>query len=83
MNFMGAIRYNGAASEVPENLYLVVHPLNDAPEEKVDTAALGPIQMTRSVRWSLFALRGYLVLMVLLVIYHVVDLAGFFGQHAH
>jgi hypothetical protein len=28
-------------------------------------------------------LRGYLVLMMLLVLYHVVDLAGGFGMHSH
>lgn len=83
MGFLGAIRNNVALDEVPENHYIVVHPLHDAPEEKIDTSALGPIKMTRSVRWSLFALRGYLVLMIMLVIYHVIDLAGVFGHHAH
>jgi hypothetical protein len=68
--------------EVPENHYVVVHPLDDAPEEKVDISALGPMPMTTSVKLSLMALRGYLVLMVLLVFYHVADLAGFFGHHA-
>jgi hypothetical protein len=32
--------------------------------------------MTASVRYSLMALRGYLILMMLLVLYHVIDLAG-------
>ena len=55
--------------------FVVVHPLDDVPETKVDTEALGPMPMTRSVRLSLLSLRAYLVLMVLLVIYHVVMLA--------
>ena len=55
--------------------FLVVHPLDDVPEAKVDMAALGPMPMTRSVRLSLMSLRAYLVLMVLLVVYHVVMLA--------
>jgi hypothetical protein len=38
--------------------------------------------MTISVRLSLMALRGYLFLMMLLVLYHVMDLAGVFGLHA-
>jgi hypothetical protein len=59
---------------------LVVHPLDDAPEQKVDTTHLGPMPMTASVRISLMALRGYLVLMMLLVLYHVLDLAGIFGR---
>ena len=69
------------AEEVPENHYLVIHPLDDQPETKIDTANLGPMPMTASVKYSLFALRGYLVLMMLLVLYHVLDLAGLFGHH--
>lgn len=67
-------------SNVPENHFVVVHPLDDAPERKIDTAALGPMQITPSVKLSLLALRGYLVLMMLLVLYHVMDLAGVFGR---
>ena len=69
------------AEEVPENHFLVVHPLDDQPELKIDTTNLGPMPMTPSVKYSLFALRGYLVLMTLLVMYHVLDLAGGFGHH--
>ena len=43
--------------------FTVVHPLDDAPEEKVDTEHLGPMQMTRTVRICLFAVRGYRLLM--------------------
>ncbi len=63
--------------------FYVVHPLDDVPEEKRDAEALGPMPMTRSVKWSLLALRGYLVLMAFLVLYHVLDLAGLFGHHLH
>jgi len=59
--------------------FLVVHPLDDLPEEKVDTARLGPMPMTRSVRLSLLSLRAYLFLMMLLVFYHVLGMAGLFG----
>ena len=68
-------------NDLPENHYVVVHPLDDIPEEKVDTETLGPIAMTTSVKLSLLALRRYLVIMVLLVLYHVLDLAGLFGHH--
>jgi hypothetical protein len=68
---------------VSEDQFAVVHPLDDVLEEKVDTSLLGRMGMTTSVRISLMALRGYLVLMILLVFYHVIDLAGVFGQHAH
>ena len=64
------------------NHFVVVHPLDDVREEKVDTENLGPMAMTASVRISLLSLRAYLVLMMLLVLYHVLDLAGLFGHHA-
>jgi len=70
-------------TEVPEDYFVVVHPLDDMPEQKVDTSALGPMPMTASVKLSLMALRGYLILMMLLVLYHVMDLAGAIGQHSH
>lgn len=57
-------------------LFSVVHPLDDLPEEKVDTENLGPMQMTRIVRVCLFALRGYLLLMFGLLGYRVLQLAG-------
>ena len=46
---------------------------------KVDTEALGPMPMTLSVKWSLVSLRAYLVLMIALVFYRVLALAGVFG----
>ena len=55
--------------------FYVIHPLDDLPEEKVKTDHLPPLGMTRSVRWSLFTLRAYLIIMMLLLGYHVVDLA--------
>ena len=64
------------------NHFVVVHPLDDVREEKVDTENLGPMTMTASVRISLLSLLAYLVLMMLLVLYHVLDLAGLFGHHA-
>lgn len=54
----------------------VIHPLDDVREEKCSAEGLGPIRMTRSVRFSLRLLRGYLLLMTLMLLYHVLDLAG-------
>ena len=54
----------------------VVHPLDDEPEEKVDTEHLGPMRMTKTVRFCLFALRGYLLLMFGLLGFRVLQLAG-------
>ena len=56
-------------------LFTVVHPLDDAPEEKLDTEHLGPMKMTRVVRICLFALRGYLLLMIGLLVLRVLQLA--------
>ena len=61
--------------------FVVVHPLDDQPEQKRSADELGPMAMTRSVKLSLMALRGYLVLMGLLVGYNALNLAGMFGQH--
>jgi len=55
--------------------FTVVHPLDDAPEVKVDTEHLGPVQMTKTVRICLLALRGYLVLMFGLLGFRVLQLA--------
>lgn len=71
MNFKRA-----KVNEIAENHYLVIHPLDDVAEDKVDTTTLGPMKMTPSVRLALMALRGYLILMMLMVIYHIMDLAG-------
>lgn len=70
-------------SNVPAGNYLVIHPLDDVAEEKVDISKLGRMPMTRATKLSLLALRAYLILMVLLVLYHVVGLAGFFPRNGH
>lgn len=58
--------------------FVVIHPLDDVPEEKIDTESLGRMPMTASVRISLLSLRAYLLLMMVLVFYRVVVLAGWF-----
>lgn len=56
--------------------YTVVHPLDDAPEQKCGTEDLGRMEMTRSVKISLLVLRGYLLLMMGMLAYHVLNLTG-------
>jgi hypothetical protein len=63
---------------VHNELYYIVHPLDDVPETKRDTSSLGLMPMTRSVKYSLMALRLYLVGMGGLVLFHVFQLAGMF-----
>jgi hypothetical protein len=65
-----------AISDTRPPAYWVVHPLDDHPEQKRDVSAIGPMAMTPSVRLSLFALRGYLILMTSLVAYHFLGLAA-------
>ena len=81
MSVLGLLRPT-TVSEVPENCFVVVHPLDDVQEQKMNTSGLGAMPMTASVKLSLMALRGYLILMMLLVLYHVLDLAGVFGRPA-
>jgi hypothetical protein len=60
----------------PPEYFRVVHPLEDAPEQKCISEGLGQIAMTPSVRLSLKILRGYPTLMTAMLLYHVLDLAG-------
>jgi hypothetical protein len=59
--------------------YEVVHPLDDEPEQKLCYKSVGLIRMTPTVRISLMALRVYLLLMIGLVFYRVLQEAGLFG----
>ena len=56
--------------------FRVIHPLDDAPESKCSSDGLGHITMTPAVRISLTVLRGYLLAMSAMLLYHVLDLAG-------
>lgn len=56
--------------------YLVVHPLFDIPEEKIDTDNAKPLKMSKTVKWSLISLRIYLIIMIGLSFYRVLVLAG-------
>lgn len=66
----------------PETSWVVIHPLDDAPETKVDTSNLPPMEMTGAVRFSLLALRAYLLFMLLLVAYRVLCQAQLWGLHS-
>ena len=56
--------------------FFVIHPLDDVREAKIDTSQLGPMRLTRSAKLALGALRGYFILMLVLVAYHVMGMAG-------
>ena len=64
------------STELDEPIYFdVVHPLDDTPEQKIDTENLGPMPMTKTVQLCLYALRGYLLLMFGLLAFRVLHLA--------
>lgn len=56
--------------------FMVVHPLFDKAEQKVDIVNAGPMHVTRATWFALFALRAYLVIMILLAAYRFMVLAG-------
>lgn len=60
--------------------FRIVHPLDDVVEQKLDSAHLGPMRLTATVRYSLWALRAYMVLMMVMVCYYVLHLAGAFTR---
>jgi hypothetical protein len=61
-------------------VFQVVHPLDDMPEEKCSLEKLGAMHMTPTVKLSLLALRCYLILIVMLVFFSVLHQAGVFGH---
>jgi hypothetical protein len=61
----------------PAHHYVVIHPLDDRPESKVDTESLGRMPLTRTVWFSLMSLRVYLFAMCGLVVYQFIHMAGF------
>ncbi len=70
-----------ATSSIEPMRYYVVHPLDDAPEEKCSPEGLGVMCMSKSVRASLIVLRAYLLMIVSLALYRLLDLIGLFGHH--
>ena len=59
-----------------DTAFYVIHPLDDALEQKCSTEGLGPMALTPTVRYSLLTLRVYLIAMTLIVIYRTLVLAG-------
>ena len=51
--------------------FIVIHPMQDEPETKRTGEELGLMPMSRSVRFCLLTLRGYLILMSLMLLFHL------------
>ena len=60
--------------------FRVVHPLEDRPEQKCGAEELAPMAMTTGVRLSLIVLRGYLILMTLLLVWRVLEMVEVTGR---
>jgi hypothetical protein len=63
------------------NLY-VIHPLDDVQEQKCTSEGLGLMELTPTVRFSLTALRVYLIAMTLIILYRTLALTHLF-THTH
>lgn len=70
-----------ATPNIEQTRLYVIHPLDDVPEQKKSVEGLGYIKMSPSVKFSLYALRGYLILIMVLALYRVLDLMHVFGHH--
>jgi len=58
-------------------VYYVIHPLDDPNrEQKVNIDDLGPINMTLSIKLILLVVRVYVILMLSLVVFSVVQYCG-------
>jgi hypothetical protein len=73
--------FKGHDGDKTGEVFYIVHPLDDEPEEKCDPGSLGPLKLSKGEKLSLYALRGYLVLMLGLAAYRVAEMAGMFGPH--
>jgi hypothetical protein len=58
----------------PAKSFVVIHPLHDAPEAKCDAGHLGPLKLSRGCRIALGAVRFYIIAILLLGGYRVVEL---------
>ena len=56
-----------------EQLFYVVHPLDDAPEEKISLEQ--PMVMGKGVKLVLYGLKAYLLLVVLLAVFRFLTIA--------
>jgi len=54
----------------------VIHPLDDAPEQKLSGEGLGTMRLSLAARLALGALRAYILLMIVLVGLKAMSLAG-------
>lgn len=81
MNQTAAEKHGAAV----DKLFHVVHPLDDVLEEKLcpTKLKLGLMRMSGGRWWSLLTLRVYLVVIILLVTYRGLNLAGVFSHSGH
>jgi hypothetical protein len=69
-------------TQVRDDRFYVVHPLDEEPEQKMSPDGLGTMPMSPSVRVSLVALRGYAVFIIALAFYRLATLGVAVIHHA-
>jgi hypothetical protein len=62
----------------PETNLYVIHPLDDIQEQKCTSEGLGLMELTPTARFSLTALRVYLIAMTLIILYRTLSLTHIF-----
>ena len=75
---LGFIKPRKTNENINTDDYLVIHPLFDVHEEKIDVNSAKPLIITKSVKWLLISLRIYLIIMIGLSFYRTMVLAGIF-----
>ena len=68
-------------NQIDTKKFYVVHPLDDIPEQKCNPKNLGRMHMSPTVKTSLMALRGYLVVIVGLAGFHILSISGALVHH--
>ncbi|MBN9561830.1 MAG: hypothetical protein J0H14_14055 [Alphaproteobacteria bacterium] len=58
----------------------VIHPLDDAPEEKLFRADLGRMPLTRPLKLALLSLQAHLALILGLIAWRLLSLTGVAGR---
>lgn len=54
--------------------FLVIHPLSDKPEKKIDVDHAGKMKKTRTVKFWLFVLSLYVLMIVVLFLYDCIKM---------
>lgn len=63
----------GTIGSQDENVFYVIHPLDDTEEEKINMDQ--PMEMTLGVKLALYGLKAYIALVIVLALFRFLSLA--------